>query len=164
MNFSSEFLVSAILVGVGATLFMDLWALLLRAFGVAPPNYCIIGRWLCHMPAGRFVHGNIGEAAAKPAECAVGWVFHYAVGIAYAFLLLAVTPAGWLAQPTLLPALLLGVATVVVPYFVMQPCLGLGIAAAKTPNPMEARLKSLMNHTVFGIGLYVAALLLSTLS
>ncbi|MBA3260744.1 MAG: DUF2938 family protein [Gemmatimonadales bacterium] len=35
---------------------------------------------------------------------------------------------------------------------------GLGIAASRTPNPTQARLKSLVTHTVFGVGLYVCAL------
>jgi hypothetical protein len=39
----------------------------------------------------------------------------------------------------------------------MQPALGLGVASSKTPNPQQARLKSLATHTVFGIGLYLAA-------
>jgi hypothetical protein len=68
------------------------------------------------------------------------------------------TSGNWLAQPTVLPALLYGIATVVFPFFIMQPSLGLGIAAAKTPNPMQARLKSLATHFVFGVGLYVCAL------
>jgi hypothetical protein len=40
----------------------------------------------------------------------------------------------------------------------MQPSLGLGIAASRSPNPTRARLKSLVTHIVFGIGLYVCAL------
>jgi hypothetical protein len=58
----------------------------------------------------------------------------------------------------LLPALLYGIGTVVFPFFIMQPSFGLGIAASRTPNPTQARLKSLATHTVFGIGLYVCAL------
>jgi hypothetical protein len=54
-----------------------------------------------------------------------------------------------------------GAATTLVPYLVMQPSFGLGFAASKTPNPNQARLKSLMTHTVFGVGLYLWALLLS---
>jgi hypothetical protein len=46
----------------------------------------------------------------------------------------------------------------VFPFFIMQPSLGLGIAASRTPKPMQARLKSLVTHTVFGVGLYVCAL------
>ena len=46
---------------------------------------------------------------------------------------------------------------------IMQPALGLGIAAAKRPHPTQARLKSLMTHTVFGVGLYLSALPVSRL-
>jgi Protein of unknown function (DUF2938) len=46
----------------------------------------------------------------------------------------------------------------------LHPGLGLGIAASKAPNPMEARLRSLMNHAVFGVGLYVSALILSSIA
>jgi hypothetical protein len=150
----------AIVVGAGATLFMDIWAHVLKtAFAVPAPNYCFVGRWLCHMPAGRFRHPNIATGGKMPGECAVGWVFHYLVGMAYGLLLVACTGDRWLVHPTLLPALLLGVVTVVVPFLIMQPAFGFGIAASKTPNPTQARLKSLMSHSVFGIGLYLAALL-----
>lgn len=43
------------------------------------------------------------------------------------------------------------------PYFLMQPAFGLDFAASKTPKPMQARLKSLMTHTVFGVGLWNCA-------
>ncbi len=66
-----------------------------------------------------------------------------------------------MARPTLWPALLYGIATVVFPFFVMQPALGLGVAGSRTPNPLQARAKSLATHTVFGGGLYVCALLLT---
>jgi hypothetical protein len=70
----------------------------------------------------------------------------------------AFTSGGWLARPTLLPALLYGIGTVVFPFFIMQPALGLGFAASRTPKPTQARLKSLATHTVFGVGLYVCAI------
>ena len=37
------------------------------------------------------------------------------------------------------------------------------IAASRSPNPTQARLKSLVTHTVFGVGLYVCAVLVSYL-
>ena len=63
-------------------------------------------------------------------------------------------------QPTAGPALALGIATVVAPFFVLQPGMGAGIAASKTPNPNAVRLHSVLNHAVFGLGLYLAALVL----
>jgi hypothetical protein len=145
----------AVAIGLRATLFMDLWALVVkRAFSIASPNYCLIGRWFCHMPQGIFTHASIANASQKPLECAVGWISHYVVGATYAIILVPLVSDSWLARPTLLPALLFGACTVVVPFVVMHPSFGLGIAASRTPNPTQARLKSLMAHTAFGVGLW----------
>ncbi len=162
MSFEPGDLVSAALVGIGATLFMDLWAVLLeRAFRFSPPNYCLVGRWVSHMPEGTFRHESIAASPKKRLECAVGWAVHYVVGVAYALVFVALASASWLARPTAAPALLFGVATVLVPFLVMQPSFGMGIAAARTPKPTQARLRSLMAHTAYGVGLYVCALAMS---
>jgi hypothetical protein len=78
-----------------------------------------------------------------------------------AVFVVVVAPGGWLARPTLLPAFLFGVVTVVFPLFVMQPSLGLGMASSRAHRPAQARLKSLGTHIVFGLGLYGCALGLS---
>jgi len=162
MSAEAKDLFGAVVVGIGATLFMDLWAILLkRAFRFPSPNYCLVGRWVSYMPGGTFRHASIAASPHKPSECAIGWAAHYVVGVAYALLLVALASGNWLARPTLLPALLFGVGTVLVPFLVMQPSFGMGIAASRTPNPTEARLRSLMAHTAFGVGLYVCALGLS---
>ena len=41
------------------------------------------------------------------------------------------------------------------------PGMGYGIVASRTANPLQSRLRSLMNHVAFGIGLYVAAVLVA---
>ena len=158
MSTAATHFLGAVVVGLGATLFMDLWALFLkRAFGVPTPNYCLVGRWLCHMPAGTFVHPSIATASQKSSECAVGWIAHYVLGVVYALVLVAIVSSSWLVRPTLLPAMLFGIGSVVVPYLIMQPAFGLGIAASRTPNPTQARLRSLMAHSAFGVGLYIGA-------
>ena len=162
MNVEVTHLAGAVVVGLGATLFMDIWALFAqRAFGIPPANYCLVGRWICYMPEGKFAHESIAAAPLKRAECAVGWLAHYVVGVLYALTLIAIVSGGWLAQPTLLPAVVFGIATVLVPYLIMQPSFGLGIAGSKTPQPTQVRLRSLMAHTVFGFGLYVGGVSVS---
>jgi hypothetical protein len=149
----------AIAIGIGATLIMDLWNLfLLRAFSIPSLNYCLLGRWLRHMPAGKFRHASISAAPRKRFECAVGWIAHYSIGVAFAFFFVVLVSADWLAGPTLLLPLAYGIGTVVFPFFILQPSLGLGIAASRTPKPAQARVKSLVTHTVFGVGLYLCAL------
>jgi hypothetical protein len=150
---------SAFAVGLGATLFMDAWALFLnRAFNLPLANYCLVGRWLRHMPEGTFTHASIADAPKMASECAVGWIAHYVIGSAYALAFVAMVSGRWLAQPALIPAMVFGIGSVLVPYLIMQPAFGLGIAASKTPQPTQARLRSLMAHTAFGFGLYVCAL------
>ena len=162
MNIQPIDVLIAIAVGFGATLLMDLWGVVLnRAFNAPSPNYCFVGRWLCYMPEGIFRHSSIAKAPQKPAECIVGWIAHYTLGAIFALALVLLAPPRWLQQPTFLPAMILGVVTVAIPLLVMQPSFGLGIAASKTPNPNQARLRSLMNHAVFGLGLYLSALALS---
>jgi hypothetical protein len=150
-------LLRAAAVGVGATVLMDLWVLVLkRAFGVPSLSYCLVGRWLLHMPT-TFRHAGIATAPARHGECTVGWIAHYVTGVVFAVGLVALTP-GWLARPTLWPALAFGVGTVLLPFLVMQPAFGLGIAASKTADPTRARLKSLTTHGIFGLGLYASAI------
>ena len=161
MRFTSIELIYVIAVGLGATLVMDLWGIFVKhAFNVPSSNYCFVGRWLRYMPEGIFRHGSIAAAPHKPAECAVGWIAHYAIGVIFALALVLLASPQWLQEPTVLPAMILGVATVAFPFLVMQPSFGQGIAASKTPNPTRARFRSLMNHAVFGLGLYISALAL----
>jgi hypothetical protein len=146
-----------ILIGVAATAIMDVWLLVLSRLGLATPDWRLVGRWIGQMPKGHFTHTSIAQAPAVRGEHALGWIAHYAVGIAYAIALVAFEGAGWARQPTLLPALLLGFATVVVPLCVMQPAMGFGFAGSKTPSPLKTFLRSVANHGAFGAGLYVAA-------
>jgi len=151
-------LARAVVVGIGATLFMDLWNLLLKhAFGVPSLDFCLLGRWLAHLPGGTFRHARIGAAPPMRFECAIGWLAHYSIGIAFAVTFVALASPAWLDRPTLPPALGFGLVTVVFPLFVLQPALGLGVASSRTPHPARARLKSLATHAAFGLGLYLAA-------
>jgi hypothetical protein len=158
MSDAATYFFGALAVGAGATLFMDIWALLLKyTFRVPRADYCLVGRWLCHMPEGMFRHASIVAAVPKRFECAVGWIAHYVLGIIYVLVLVAFASKSWLVRPTIWPAILLAVGSLLVPFLIMQPAFGIGIAASKTPNPTQARLRSVMAHVAFGVGLYVCA-------
>ena len=147
-----ETIVRAVVVGIGATLVMDAWGIVLkRGFGVRSLDYAMVGRCLGHMPAGTFAHESMAAAAAVPGERAIGWTARYAIGVAFAALLLAACGGDWARQPTLGPALLFGVLTMAVPFFVMQSGMGFGIAASKTPKPNVARLRSFGTHIVLAL-------------
>ena len=158
MNEKIEFAFRTVLIGAGATLAMDLWALLLRQFGIPSLNFAFLGRWIGHLPKKQWMHRSIAKAAPVRGELVMGWFAHYAIGVTFAALLLSTFGLRWARSPSLLPALLIGIVTVVSPLFILQPALGAGIASSKTPAPVFNSLKSLATHTVFGFGLYLAAL------
>ncbi|QTD93936.1 DUF2938 domain-containing protein [Burkholderia anthina] len=159
---SPDLLLRILLIGAGATLLMDLWALFRRRmFGIPSLDYALVGRWLGHMMRGRFRHASIAAAPPVPGERAFGWVAHYAIGAAFAMLPVAIAGTEWVGTPTPMPALVAGLASVAAPFFVMQPAFGFGVAASRTPQPGIARRRSIVTHLVFGAGLYLAAVALS---
>lgn len=160
-----DILLDLLLIGTGATLVMDLWTLFRRrAFGIPSLDYALVGRWLGHMVQGRFRHVSIVAAPPVPGERALGWIAHYAIGIAFAALPVMFAGTEWIAAPTPLPALVAGLASVVAPFFVMQPAFGFGIAASRTPHPGVARRRSLITHLSYGVGLFLAAYTLAALA
>lgn len=153
----------AIFVGAGATAIMDLWLIFLRSMGMPSLNFAFIGRWVGHVFRGTFTHAAIGKAKPISGELALGWLTHYAVGVAFAALLLAIQGPSWVLSPTLTPAVALGVFTLLAPLGIMQPAMGAGFASSKTPTPFKNCLRSLANHTIFGLGLYLSAVLLASM-
>lgn len=154
----AETIVRVALIGIGATAAMDLWLLLMKQVKVPTLNFAFVGRWVGHLWRGRWAHDAIAKSAPVKGELALGWLVHYFTGIAFAGLLVGIVGMAWAKQPSLLPALCVGVGTVLVPLFVMQPAMGAGIASFRTPTPVRNCFRSLVNHSVFGVGLYLAAL------
>lgn len=157
MNTTIETVLRSIFMGAGATLTIDAWAALLRRFGVPSLNFAYLGRWIGHLRRGHLMHESIAKAAPVRGELLIGWLAHYAIGVSFAALLLAVFGLSWARTPTLGPALLVGVGTLPAPLLILQPALGAGIASSKTPTPVFNTLKSFATHAVFGVGLFLAA-------
>lgn len=164
MNTLTELIIFSLLIGAGATIIMDIFAVInKRLFNVPSLDYAIVGRWIGHFKQGKFSHQTILQATPIKGESAIGWVAHYLIGISFAFLLLLICGTQWAYHPTFWPAFAIGMLTTAAPWLLMQPVFGFGVAASKTPNPTVARFRGLKAHAVYGIGLYLAGLLLSIL-
>lgn len=158
---TTSLILSIALIGIGATLVMDLWTQLLKRLGVTTLNYAMLGRWAGHLLKGRIGHQAIGKADPVRYELAWGWILHYLIGLVFAAALVTLAGQGWLLAPTLTPALLFGLCSAAAPLCLMQPAMGAGFFASKTPTPLKNCLRSLATHCIFGLGLYISALALS---
>ena len=155
-----ELIIRGLLMGGLATLCMDILAQILKfGFNIPPANWTLIGRWFATLPSGVFHHQDITQSPSKPFETTIGWIAHYGIGIAYAYVLLVLAGPDWLQAPTVLPPLLIGWVTVGAGWFILQPGMGAGWAASKPANKWQVRFLNILGHTIFGLGLYAGAFL-----
>ncbi|HTU68350.1 MAG TPA: DUF2938 family protein [Steroidobacteraceae bacterium] len=151
-------------MGLTATVAIDLWATFAnRVLGWPRTNWSLVGRWIGHMRDGQFTHESIGSSPPIGHESIVGWAFHYLVGFLYAALYLVYVSAAQRGQPTVLSAVLFGLVTMLSPWLLMQPALGLGFCASIAPRPTLVRLQNLIIHVSFGLTLYYSYLASKTL-
>ena len=147
-------IVEMILMGIWATLLMDLLAILCAKLGIIHPliGPQAVGRWTLYMLRGKFVHEDINLTPALNNEKSAALISHYLIGIALAgiYLLLELKIPTISDQPLI--ALLFGLATTVLPWFWLFPSIGLGVIASKAPKKSPYIVTSLVNHTNFGLG------------
>lgn len=155
---------TVVAMGAAGAALMDIWSLVLRRLWNVPTlDYALLGRWIGHLLRGRFFHARIAASAPVRGERALGWAAHYGIGIGFAAPVLVLGGAGWITAPTLAPAMLVAMVTVLAPWLVMQPGMGLGIAASRSPRPGATRLRNLATHAIYGLGVYGAAAVLAAL-
>ena len=153
--------IQGVLIGIIATFGMDIWAAIVKyVLRLPTANWALVGRWFGHMPRGKFVHNPIADSAAIPNELAIGWVAHYFTGLVYGIAYLSIVQGLFSSGPSLISALVFGLVTLVAPWLIMQPSMGAGVFASRTPRPGVMRLINLSMHVVFGVSLYIGWLLI----
>ena len=150
-------IIEMLLMGVFATLFMDLFAgflvkrKLIYSF-IAPEA---VGRWFLYFFRGKFIHKDIHKTPSLKNEKIWCFISHYLIGIVLAGIYLLLE----LEVPTICDSvwspLIFGIATVFFPWFWLLPSIGLGFMASKSSNRLLILKTNLVNHTNFGLGLFL---------
>jgi hypothetical protein len=149
--------VEMILMGVLATLFMDMLSIILGKLKIIhqliKPQ--VVGRWALYMFRGKFIHQDIHKTPALNKEKSAALLSHYLIGIVLAgiYLLLELKVPAIRHQPWM--PLIFGLATILLPWLWLYPSIGLGFLASKTPRRSPYIVTSLVNHTNFGLGLTI---------
>jgi hypothetical protein len=149
--------VEMILMGVLATLFMDMLSIILGKLKIIhqliKPQ--VVGRWALYMFRGKFIHQDIHKTPALNKEKSAALLSHYLIGIVLAgiYLLLELKVPAIRHQPWM--PLIFGLATILLPWLWLYPSIGLGFLASKTPRRSPYIVTSLVNHTNFGLGLMI---------
>ncbi|WP_350937155.1 DUF2938 family protein [Thioclava kandeliae] len=154
-------IVTTLLIGLVATALADLWQYgFLRYFDGSRPHWGKVGRWVVGIAReGRVIDAAIGKRPAVRHENALGWAFHYVIGIAYAVIYLAILALPRLPNSALAGAIY-GILTLAAPLLFMKPAMGGGICGRNAPDPWASFAKTLSAHLSFGLCLWIATAVL----
>lgn len=149
------FFLEMILIGIWATLVMDILAIILGKLKVVRPQISpeIIGRWSLYMLKGKFFHKEINNTPALPNEIFASWISHYLIGIVLAGVYLFLELRYPICADKFWMAIIFGLLTVFLPWLWLFPSIGLGFFASKTHEKSPYIITSLINHTDFALGL-----------
>lgn len=151
----TKMLVSGILIGIIATMGMDIWALVVKHLLRLPvADLAMVGRWAAHIPRGRYFHAPIAASDRVDHELAIGWCVHYVTGIVYGVLYLLIVQSIADGTPSLFSAIVFGLATLAAPWLILQPAFGFGLFASKTPKPWRTRFINVSMHLAFALAMY----------
>ena len=154
-----------LVIGLLATVLIDVWALVLKHLLKLPTtNWAMVGRWVGHLPEGRFVHRKIADATPVAGEAPLGWATHYAIGLVYGVGYLWLMRDVVAQPPGLVSAIAFSVVLLAAPWFVLLPGIGAGILARRAPKPWLMRAINVSVHVVFGVGLYAGWWLLDQIA
>ena len=146
-----------ILMGIFATYFMDFLAgflakrKLIHTF-ITPEA---VGRWFLYMFRGKFIHNDILKTPALNHEKLWCLISHYLIGIVLAGVYLFLELKEPAIRDQIWIPLVFGIATVFLPWFWLLPSTGLGFMASKSSNRSLIIRTNLVNHTNFGLGLFI---------
>ena len=134
---------------------MDMMSLIShQLFKINAFNYALLGRWVLYWQQKKFTHHNIQQSPPQKYEASIGWFFHYLIGILWTYLYFILSH--FLHYPiTLWNTIIFSIITTCIPFLIIQPALGFGMFAQKTPNPFKSMRNSVLAHLYFGLGLYL---------
>jgi hypothetical protein len=149
--------VEMILMGVVATLFMDMLSILFGKLKIIHPLIGpeVVGRWTLYLFRGKFIHKDIHKTPALNNEKSAALLSHYLIGIALAGVYLLLEWIEPQLRDQLWMPLIFGIATVLLPWLWLYPSIGLGFLASKAPRRSPYFVTSLVSHTNFGLGLVI---------
>ena len=150
-------IIEMILMGIFATFVMDVFASflakrnLIHSF-IEPEE---IGRWFLYIFRGKFTHEDIHKTPALKNEKLWCLISHYLIGIVLAGSYLFLEFMEPTIRNQVWMSLIFGIATVFLPWCWLLPSIGLGFMASKSPNKSLIIKTNLINHTNFGLGLFI---------
>ena len=149
------FMAQVIFMGIITTLVIDIWAFILSTiFKLPTTNWSMVGRWCAHLDTSQFIHRPLSQSKPLKHEQTIGWLFHYIIGIGYAYLYVILMIFIVSNDPSLTSAIIYGLVALIAPWLVLQPALGFDLFARLADRPNTIGALNLFVRLIFGVALY----------
>lgn len=157
--------VTAFAGGLVGSVFMDIAELNMARAGISSGvTGAHIGRWVHGLAKGKIYHSDMETSPPVANELRIAGVFHYLVGggvvaLAYPVMLglFDFSHIGW----HLPLAMLFGVMTCVLPWFILMPAIGKGLFGRKMPTGSSPIIAPIISHVAYGLGIGIIVLIYS---
>jgi hypothetical protein len=151
-----EILLWAFAGGLAGAVLMDITEAVAAKVGITSGvNIALVGRWFLGLLGGRFYHGDIRNSPPLSGEVNAGWAFHFLIGgggVALTYPLAFQLAGLPLPANPILGGILFGLATSLLPWFILLPSFGWGIFGRKGPKGTNALIASTLSHVPYGLG------------
>jgi hypothetical protein len=148
--------VLAFLGGIVGAALMDITETAMARVGIrSGVNVALLGRWFLGLTRGRLAHTDIQSSPSLPREAGLGWAFHFLIGgggVALIYPAVLLTMGMSFPAHPILGGLLFGLATSLLPWFVLLPAFGWGWFGRRGPRGANALLASPLSHLPYGLG------------
>jgi hypothetical protein len=146
----------AFLGGIVGAVLMDVTETYAARIGITSGvNIALVGRWFLSLLRGQFIHANILNSTPMPREITIGWAFHFLIGgggVALLYPVFFQITSISLPANHLLGGLIFGLATSLLPWFILLPSFGWGLFGRRGPQGSNAVLASPLSHIPYGLG------------
>jgi len=152
--------VIAFVGGIVGAVLMDITEAAAARIGITSGvNVALVGRWSLGLMRGQLTHADIRTSPPLPGEVRLGWAFHLLIGgggvaLIYPAVLQFLGMAPLTQQ--ILGGLLFGLATSLLPWFILLPAFGWGWFGRRGPQGSNAMLASPLSHIPYGLGVGAA--------
>ena len=149
----------SLVAGVIATLSMDVLSVVASRLQLtAPLPPYLIGRWFAGVARGTVVHADIARTPPVSNEMSIAFPVHYAIGIVLTVVCIWTVSYAGRSPRNLTVAVAFALSTSVLPWLLMFPAMGYGFFGWNGPPGTRLFLSSLVNHALFGIGIWLGVM------
>ena len=156
------FIIKGLLTGIIATIIFDIFQFSLSyAYNIDKSKWHLIGRYFIGLKDKKYFREDIINDNVIKNEIYYGYLVHYVIGSIFGIIYVTLNILIF-NEASLFLALIIGFITVLGAWCILMPfAFNIGFFASKKIEQKQVLTQSIINHFIFGIGLYIGYVIIS---